>query len=93
MQPTETVDDFGILSSMLNQEVRSEDCDAADHPNTFAMYSGAVSVADPPNGNDQKQVQLTNYQNFFFASRPIPQTAELHNNARQRFDSVDKMSL
>ena len=34
-----------------------------------------------------QQVQITNYQNFFFASRPVPQTAE-HQNTRQRFDYV-----
>jgi len=36
-------------------------------------------MVDGENTGDQKQVQLTNYQNFFFASRPIPQTAELNN--------------
>ena len=34
-------------------------------------------------------MQLTNYQNFFFASRPIPQTAELNTNGRPRFDQVE----
>ena len=32
-------------------------------------------------------MQLTNYQNFFFASRPIPQTAEIQHNTRHRPDS------
>lgn len=76
----DTVEDFGVLSmgKIVVRDNNSTSLDITTDP--VVSHSG-----------EQNQVQLTNYQNFFFASRPIPQTAELH-NGRQRFDSVDQAS-
>ena len=58
---------------------KSEHFEVLSMPFNGADQSALSYVAEGDNIGDQKQVQLTNYQNFFFASRPIPQTAELTN--------------